>query len=100
MQADSVKILKGARDHAEMGLIPAGMYKNKKYVGDQVEVSSTVETVIEDLLHDPQTSGGLLISLPADQAEILMEIYKDSLKTDYSIIGRVLTEGEKSILVK
>lgn len=100
MQADSVKILKGARDHAEMGLIPAGMYKNKKYVGDHVEVSSTVETVIEDLLHDPQTSGGLLISLPADQAEILMEIYKDSLKTDYSIIGRVLTEGEKSILVK
>ncbi len=100
LEADKVPVIKGAREYAEMGLIPAGMYNNKRYVGEQVDVASNIETVVEDLLHDPQTSGGLLISLPKDQAEILMSIYKKSLKTDYSIVGRVLTKGEKSILVK
>lgn len=95
-----VPVLEGVRAYAEMGLIPAGMYKNMHYVGQHVEVSSDVEEVVEDLLHDPQTSGGLLVSLPEDEAEKLLAIYKDSLKTDYNVIGRVLTKGEKSIFVK
>ncbi len=100
LEANKVPIMLGAREHAEMGLIPAGMYKNKAYVGRHVEVAPEIEEVLEDLLHDPQTSGGLLISLPADEAETLMEIYKKTLKTDYNIIGRVLAKEEKSILVK
>jgi len=100
LDANKVPIMEGAREYAEMGLIPAGMYKNKAYVGRHVEVAPEIEEVLEDLLHDPQTSGGLLISLPAAEAEVLMEIYKKTLKTDYSIIGRVLTKEEKSILVK
>lgn len=100
LYSDDVPVLEGVRAHAEMGLIPAGMYKNMHYVGHHVEVSDDLDEVMEDLLHDPQTSGGLVISLPEDEAEKLLAIYKDSLKTDYNVIGRVLTKGEKSILVK
>jgi len=100
LDSSSVPVMKGAREHAEMGLVPAGMYKNKAYVGKHVAVAETVEEVMEDLLHDPQTSGGLLVSLAEDQANKLMEIYKDLLKTDYNVIGRVLPKGEHSILVK
>ena len=100
LYSDQVPLLPGAREHAEMGLIPAGMYKNMHYVGEHVQVADQVEEVMEDLLHDPQTSGGLLISLPEVEADKLLEIYKDSLETDYNVIGRVLTKEEKSILVK
>jgi selenide,water dikinase len=100
LYSDQVPLLPGAKEHAEMGLIPAGMYKNMHYVGHHVQVNDDVEEVMEDLLHDPQTSGGLLISLPEAEAEKLLEIYKDSLETDYNVIGRVLTKEKKSILVK
>lgn len=100
LEAASVPLVQGAKNYAEMGLLPAGMYKNKQYVGSSVSVGDHVPAVIEDLLHDPQTSGGLLISLPAEEGEKLMRIYKESLKTDYSIIGRVFAKEEYSIIVK
>lgn len=100
LDSKAVPFLQGARGYAEMGLVPAGAYKNMHYVKDHVEVSADVEEVIEDLLHDPQTSGGLLVSLPEEEAIKLLEIYKKTLKTDYAIVGRVLTKGEKSIFVK
>lgn len=98
--SSDVPILKGAREHAEMGLLPAGMYKNLAYVQDYVKVAEGIEEVMIDLLHDPQTSGGLLISLPEEEAEKLMEIYKDTLETAFSIIGRVVSEETHSIIVK
>jgi len=100
LEANKVPIMKGAKAHAEMGLIPAGMYKNMHYVGLHVEVADNIEEVMMDLLHDPQTSGGLLISLPEADAEELLKFYKKTLKTDYSVVGRVLDKREKSILVK
>ncbi len=53
---------------ASMGLLPAGTYANRKFCDPLLTVDSQVETAHVDLMFDPQTSGGLLVSLPPDRA--------------------------------
>lgn len=96
--SDAIPVLKGAKEFAEMGLVPEGSYDNRAYVGDNARFE-TDDPVIEDILYDPETSGGLLISLPEDEAEILMEKLKGS-NLPYGIVGRVTEKQDKYIIVK
>ena len=67
IKAANVRFLDGAVEYARAGAIPAGLNNTRDFVGPCVEGSSE----FDDLLHDPQTSGGLLISLPeADAARL------------------------------
>lgn len=56
--------LDGAVDAAAMGLVPAGAYKNREYLDKLVNIGPSVPDSLSDLMFDPQTSGGLLISVP------------------------------------
>ena len=56
---DSVEYMADAIEYAEMGLVPAGTYKNRGYSMDKVEAGG-ISPVYLDILYDPQTSGGLL----------------------------------------
>ena len=71
IKLDSKKIpmLKGVVEFAKMGIIPEGAYKNMGYAQDDSYIDPSVPEAISDVLHDPQTSGGLLVSVPADIAE-------------------------------
>ena len=51
------------------------------------------------ILFDAQTSGGLLISLPAEKADILIKKLQDEGITDSSVIGEVVIEPKEKILV-
>ena len=64
-----------AVEYARMGLIPAGAYKNRGHSGQYIDVGSTEECYV-DLLYDPQTSGGLLISVAPEQADALWKILR------------------------
>jgi selenide,water dikinase len=66
-----IPLLGGAKELAEMGILPAGTYRNMDYVKPHLTVASSVPQVLTDLIADPQTSGGLLIALPAEQAREL-----------------------------
>ena len=61
-----------ARDMAEMGIIPTGAYRNMDYVKPHLTVLPTAQQVFLDLAADPQTSGGLLVALPREDAEPLL----------------------------
>ncbi len=95
-----VKILPGVKEHAAMGLIPQGSYKNRKFVGNDVDIS-TVSELTQDIFFDPQTSGGLLFSLSESNAHVLMERLRAAgLEEDCSIVGKVTTLQSSMIIVK
>ena len=94
----NVPILDGAIDMANMGIIPVGMYRNKEYISKHVEMEN-IDVSIEDILYDPQTSGGLLISVREELAETLVKDMKLNGAIEGKIIGSVKNKGKKYITV-
>ena len=94
IEAGRLRFLPGAVDYARAGAIPAGLKNNRGFAECAVEAVSAPATEIEDLLYDPQTSGGLLISLSEEDAAALESALEDAYR-----IGRVLPRGEKAIRV-
>jgi selenide,water dikinase len=99
LNSKDIPIIDGAIDFAKMGIIPAGMYKNRDYIAKDVS-SEGIDEALEDVLYDPQTSGGLLVSVPSEYAD---ELIKDMLKNgsiEAKIIGEVKNKEDKYIKVK
>jgi selenide,water dikinase len=75
--AGQIPLYPGSREHASMGLVPGGAYRNAEYYGDSVSFAEDVPEDIRDVLFDPQTSGGLLFAVPAHcVAEIVLDLHK------------------------
>ena len=92
-----IAYLTDAIDYAKMGLVPAGAYKNRGYSIGKVEVGSVEEHYL-DLLYDPQTSGGLLISVSPKEYDAMMKDFKEAnMETAISVIGKVSTKSDKLI---
>ena len=79
-----------------MGIIPAGAYRNREFIEDKVSICETVNRAVPDILFDPQTSGGLLISLPENQAHRLLDDIK-AHTPDAAIIGCIKAKGEHAM---
>lgn len=88
-----------ALQYAEEFLITGAAQRNRNFLEDHVEIESQVPFGIEELLFDPQTSGGLLVSVPKEVGEqVLAELEK--LGMPCGIVGEVIGRGEKEIIVK
>ncbi len=85
---DAVPLLQGAIEAARAGAVPAGLKNNRDFAGCAVETTREIAPELDDLLYDPQTSGGLLISLPEKDAAHFENAWR---------IGRVLDNGERPI---
>lgn len=97
--SDYIPIIKESIDFAKMGIIPAGAYNNEGYMGEHVHFAESIKQEIRDIMYDPQTSGGLLISVPEENSEKLMEELRKSNKTDFNLVGKVIAKGEHTIEV-
>ncbi len=71
ISVESVDLLPEALEFARMGVLPAGMYRNRTFAEPAVD-AGTVETAVQDLLFDPQTSGGLLMAVAPEDADALL----------------------------
>lgn len=92
---ENIPLAPGARDHADMGLVPGGAKRNLQFNQGMVEFARELSGAEVDLLFDPQTSGGLLFSLPQREADALVKAGLGWL------IGRVLPPagGDKRLAV-
>ncbi len=97
--SDYIPIIKESIEFAKMGIIPAGTYNNQGYLAGHVNFTESIRQETIDVMYDPQTSGGLLISVPEERAEMLMEELRKSNRLDFNIIGKVMAKGEFSIQV-
>jgi len=89
-----------ARELAEMGMIPAGLYRNREFRNNMVEMAQGVPQYLADILFDPQTSGGLLISVPEQRASgLLDQMHKEGV-TEAAVIGEVVVEPKGRIIVR
>ncbi len=92
IETGALQFLPGALEYAVRGALPAGLKSNFEFASCAVEKLSPIAVEVESLLYDPQTSGGLLISLPESQAAALVAEIEGATR-----IGRVTPRGSKPI---
>jgi selenide,water dikinase len=72
-----IPFLPGAKDYADLWLFPGGTCNNERTFEAHITFRG-VEEEMQQLLYTPETSGGLLIALPPDQADRLEKLYRDA----------------------
>ncbi len=97
---EKLPVQREAAEYASMGLVPEGSYRNREFLKDQVQVRTNVPWA-EDLFFDPQTSGGLLVSVSPEAAEMLVKAGAEKgMEDPFRIIGRVKEkEGPWSVIL-
>ena len=95
IDASAIRFLPGAIDYARAGALSGGLHNNRDFAGSCVLMSDQVALEIQSLLYDPQTSGGLLLSMPKAEAEKLMQERPETY-----VVGRVLNYERKPIEVR
>lgn len=99
LRAEWVPLLPQALDLAREGILPAGLHRNRAYLAQRVAVNDRIPLERADLLFDPQTSGGLVISIPEARSGALMERLADSGLTA-AIIGQMERKTEFTVRVE
>ena len=99
IQVDKVPYHPEALELASMGLIPAGAYRNREYAAAGVAVRGKISRAMEDILYDPQTSGGLLFALPEQEAEARLARLKQTIP-NAAIIGYVTEKEDFDIILE
>jgi selenide,water dikinase len=94
-----VPVIPEAEGFAAMGLIPAGAYKNREFREQMITFAETVSRTLQDLMFDPQTSGGLLISVSDVHCNDLISALKEGGIPDAVRIGDVVDSQQEIISV-
>jgi len=94
----AVPLLDGALELASQGMLTSGDKTNREYIGADVEIADAVDENVIKLLFDPQTAGGMLISIAEDKSEALVRQLNEHYP-EAGVIGSVLPEGPRKILV-
>lgn len=96
--SNSVPRLEGVHELAEMGILPEGMYRNREFAKNRVYNKVGIDLATEDIFYDPQTSGGLLISVPERESSKLLSMLKDNVPCA-EIVGQVLKRQEYDVIL-
>ena len=93
---ESVPRLAGAGDYAEKGFVTGGARRNREYYGQWITWSRPSNPVDQELLYDPQTSGGLLVAVAADSADELCSAFEAAAEPIWEI-GEVIAGSAGAI---
>ena len=97
---DAVPVLPKAVHFASHGILTGGGASNLEFASISIEVEGKLTREQKMILHDPQTSGGLLIALSAEKAQDLVDGIRNSGAAYAAVIGEVLSQGDRPILIR
>ncbi len=95
----ALDLIPEAKELARYGLIPAGAYRNRSFAEKGVALDG-IELCVQDMLFDPQTSGGLLIACAPEDAGEMFEALKKTVPSAQRIGTVQAYEGGKRILLR
>lgn len=95
-----IPVLPGTKELAEEHVIPGGSWENHRWLIDVVQYPENMSEVEQVILCDAITSGGLLISLPIEEAQPYIQQLKNNHDIEAKVIGEVIEQKEKAIYVK
>lgn len=99
IDAAAVPVFPGTKELTEAGMKAGGLGRNRDFRGHMVDMADSVPGYLADILWDPQTSGGLLISVPREKAWMLLEALQTAGVAEATIIGEALAEPAGRIRV-
>lgn len=95
-----IPVFPEARAYARQGMVPGGTGRNRDFRKNMVDIGKKVPQYLQNILFDPQTSGGLLIALPEKKAPKLLEKLRKEGMNEAVIIGEVVAEPKGRIKVR
>ena len=99
IDVDSIDLIPEALELARMGMLPAGMYRNRNFAQAHVDAGDT-ELAKQDMLYDPQTAGGLLIAVAPEDADALFNELKNTVPSAQRIGTVSEYKGDKRISLR
>jgi selenide, water dikinase len=99
VRLEAVPTLAAAKQYVQAGIAPGGTHANWRFLANWVTYTSDVEKHEQLLLCDAQTSGGLLASLPASDAEALIAALRIGGVPEAAVVGQIVEEGTGQIRV-
>jgi selenide,water dikinase len=99
IRAEDVPLLNGAVDCVRAGHIPGGLKANRDFAECAVDYDAVIPEELKTILFDPQTAGGLLISVAAEESHDLMQKLQDA-GVPATEIGEIFSRTGPLIVVK
>ncbi len=98
LSLSGIRFIPDAVEFARMGLLPEGMYRNRAFAEESVDLGET-PLEYQDLLFDPQTSGGLCIAVDAEDADALLGELQNAVPAAQRIGSVCAYQGGKRVLL-
>ncbi len=99
LRQKEIPVFREALDYAADFLITAAAQRNRNYVGNTVSFAKNVSFAMQEVLFDPQTSGGLLAAVPAGEADAVVEELREK-GLPAAIIGELIPRSKYAIYVR
>ena len=95
----SLPLFPRVEEFAEAGLIPPGSQRNRKFYQEKVSFSKDIPECKQWIVFDAQTSGGLILSIPEEETDRLLERLHAQRVKEAAVIGHVVREPKGEIMV-
>jgi len=99
IHADAVPVFDGVHELAQAGVVPGGAKRNAEYLAEKIHFAPDVSEAMRSILHDPQTSGGLLLSVPVNEKNALLGALQAGGVVACAV-GEVVTKSGFTVEVK
>lgn len=98
--AKSIPTFPRVKDLAKKGIIPGATSRNREFYGARIDATNTIPEYILNILFDPQTSGGLLISCSSESSRLLLSSLHDNGLKEAALVGEVIHKPEGKIVIR